>query len=105
MPARQHTRHTRQSEAEHDRIVLEVAVIDEDRRRLHQHRDERNRRLPPVDALQARIPPHEDHDGWYVREVLRHEHGRAHEDLQVVRVELSGDVEREPARIDKISTV
>ena len=38
----QQTRHASQHEAQHDSVVLEVYMIDEDRRRLHQDGDEGN---------------------------------------------------------------
>ena len=96
-----HAGHGGQDEAEHDGVVLEVNVVDKDDGRLHQDGDEGDRGRPGGHAGQAAVAAHKDDGGGYVDEVLGHEHGGAHEDLEGGIVQAARDVELEPGRVDE----
>nr|POF26317.1 hypothetical protein CFP56_22466 [Quercus suber] len=98
----QQTRDSRHHEPQHDRVVLEMSVINENGGGLQQHRRQCNRRLPLVHVLQPREPPDTDHDRRHVDQKFRDGDCGAHEHLQIRVVQAVGQVQREPLGLETV---
>lgn len=97
---RHHGRHAGHNEAQHDGVVLEVHMINQNRAGLHEDRGERDRRRPIRHGVETAEAAHKHDQRRHVDEVFGDDNSSAHEDLEVVLVVAARDVESKPSRID-----
>jgi len=101
IPAREQAGHTGHNQAQHNRVVLEVDVINEDSSWLHQNGDEGDSGGPGRDTIQPAEAARKDDDGRDVDEVLRHQDRGPHEDLKVRVMQATRREQGEPRRVDE----